>query len=32
MWIKGVDAVHEKLPTEVVYHEKNVNCNVCNDD
>ena len=26
---KGVDAVHEKLPTEGLYHEKNVICNVC---
>ena len=28
----GVDAVHEKLPTEGVYHEENVIYNVCNID
>ena len=28
----GVDAVHEKLPTEGLYHEENVICNACNDD
>ena len=25
----GFDAVHVKLPTEGLYHEENVNCNVC---
>ena len=29
----GVDAVHEKLPAEGLFHEeKNVICNVCKDD
>ena len=28
----GVDAVHEELPTEGLYHEENVICSVCNDD
>ena len=29
---KGFDAVHEKLPTEGLYREENVICNVGNDD
>ena len=28
----GVDAVNEKLPTEVQHVKKIANCNVCNDD
>ena len=28
----GVDAVHEKLATEGLYHEENVICNVYNYD
>ena len=27
----GVDAVHEKLPREGLYHKENVIFNVCND-
>ena len=30
LWhMTGVDAVHEKLPTEGLYHEENVICKVC---